>query len=189
MTCICTSTNPEPILWTTSYLWLLHSRRQFSFALIIPGLSMRHCLLKLFKPDNHRADYLPCLAFPTEATIKVLAHAFPSLLPSDQPRCFSRSWELWVSTYFLNGNCLPDLLPSPYPNNNKTHIYKQDGTGIAGRMFSTEEAEHAQFLWMRNHVPLILADHLSNLVHLPSSPGHPPAQYSILFAFATHHPP
>lgn len=87
MSFICKLTNPEPILQTASFLWLLHCRRQYSCALSIP------------EPDNWRepcspepteimhANYpilnllpLPCLAFPTETTIKACAHAFLLLL-------------------------------------------------------------------------------------------------------------
>lgn len=52
----------------------------------------------------------------------------------------------------------PYLSASPYLNN-KTCILKQNGDGIAGRIFQTEEATYAEFLWMKNHASIVLSDH------------------------------
>ena len=130
-------------IWTTASIWLLHSRRQYSSALIIPGPGTRQLVtasiaqspLKLFTLARLKPDYaaLPCLSHRNYN--KGPCRCF-SLTPSASwPTLVLPMWPCVVCCAPLLGTCSnklsfqrqssPDLLASPYVTDNKTDILKQ----------------------------------------------------------------
>ena len=122
----------------TSFIRSLNSHRldHCPLAMIIPepgtrplsAASMHQSLLKLCKLANPQPAY-PALLLPlrSEITIKAPAHVCPSLPPpldcpgsSRMPPCLGAV----RVTSWLQRQSPPDLLTSPYLNNNKSYTFK-----------------------------------------------------------------